>query len=249
MRIDFSTSAGSRLENQDNAFILNAFSSVPYAEQQNSFDFRTRVPNEKPLLLGVLDGVGGGHINGAILSQLAAQTMHNAFCFGSFQLPGLAQQLRCAALCANEQVRSACGGSHLGGTTLCAAAIWKNQGLLVALGDSPAYLLQGRVLRPLYTPQNLWHQKISEGQKASPADASHLLAYLGMEPAEANQNLVIRPFSFQKGDCLLLCSDGLALNRRLLGFALRCHASAKALADTSRFKKSSDNTTVMIVRF
>lgn len=249
MRIDFSTRAGSRLENQDNAFILNAFSSIPYAKYPDSFDFHTRVPNEKPMLLGVLDGVGGGHINGAVLSQLAAQTMHNAFCFGAFQSPSLAHQLRFAALCANEQVRSVCGGSHLGGTTLCAAAIWKNQGLLIALGDSPAYLLQGRVLRPLYTPQNLWHQKISEGQKASPADSSHLLAYLGMEPAEANQNLVIQPFQFQKGDCLLLCSDGFAVNQSLLGFALRCHVSAKTLANTSRFKKNSDNTTVMIVRF
>ena len=97
------------------------------------------------------------------------------------------------------------------GTTLTAAAVRGDKITVVHIGDSRAYLFNKDGIRQLTEDHSLVGQLVRDGQ-ITPEEARHhprrniLLKAVGQEPLV---EVFMAETTWQKGDYLLLCSDGL----------------------------------------
>ncbi len=98
------------------------------------------------------------------------------------------------------------------GTTLTAAAIFRDQIALVAnVGDSRAYLMREQVLHQITRDHSLVARMV-EQNRLSPAEARnhpHSNILLRTVGTERNVDIDIFTVELEKGDRLLLCTDGL----------------------------------------
>ena len=98
------------------------------------------------------------------------------------------------------------------GTTLTAAAVYKDQLALVAnVGDSRAYLMREQVLHQITRDHSLVARMV-EQNRLSPEEARnhpHSNILLRTVGTERNVDIDIFTVELEKGDRLLLCSDGL----------------------------------------
>ncbi|MCC6267983.1 MAG: serine/threonine-protein phosphatase, partial [Dehalococcoidia bacterium] len=159
-------------------------------------------------LLVVADGMGG-HSHGEVASRLAIETLAQFIQYGSWTDP--MDALRQAFALANDRVHSQ--GEDMG-TTLTAVLFaeatrqywWAN------VGDSRAYLLDGATLSQLSHDHSEIQVRVDAGQltqeEARLAKGRNvLLKAIGPSPrVEAD---VEGPFELQRGQRLMLCSDGL----------------------------------------
>ena len=98
------------------------------------------------------------------------------------------------------------------GTTLTAAAIYRNEIALVAnVGDSRAYLMREQVLHQITRDHSLVARMV-EQNRLSPAEARnhpHSNILLRTVGTERDVDIDIFTVELEKGDRLLLCTDGL----------------------------------------
>jgi serine/threonine protein phosphatase PrpC len=173
---------------------------------------RARERNEdaylsSPPLYAVADGMGG-HRGGNVASSLALRVLSEIAQPGNSEQ--LSEQVREANRAILEQARSDRTLSGMG-TTITAVFMDDGAVHLAHVGDSRAYLLRGGEFQLLTEDHTLVHRMVQEG-KISPEEAEHhpqrsiLIRALGVEdPVEVDEF----PITVQKGDRLLLCSDGL----------------------------------------
>jgi serine/threonine protein phosphatase PrpC len=156
----------------------------------------------------VADGMGG-HPGGEIAANVAAGVIPAVFTGQS------EDELEAAVRAANWAIRDrAIGQSGLEGmgTTICAAGLLANGHLaLVNVGDSRAYLWHEGALRQLTKDHSVTTELIERGELQEEEAAQHpyygvLTRALGVAP---DVEIDRRTVAVEKGDRVVLCSDGL----------------------------------------
>ncbi len=156
----------------------------------------------------VADGMGG-HPGGEIAANVAAGVIPAVFKGQS------EDELEAAVRAANWAIRDrAVGQSGLEGmgTTICAAGLLvSGQLALVNVGDSRAYLWREGALRQLTRDHSVTAELIERGELRNEEAAQHpfhgvLTRALGVA---SDVDIDLRTVAVEKGDRLVLCSDGL----------------------------------------
>lgn len=132
-----------------------------------------------------------------------------------------------------------------GGCTLCAVSVCANGEVeWVSAGDSGIWLLHSGKLSLINHPlDNQYYSHKALGLPADPRrEKSILLNYLGATDAELHTG----SFSLHHGDTLVLCTDGVELEKTLSRFLLKLNGSADQLCAISN---ASDNATAVLIRF
>ena len=144
------------------------------------------------------------------------------------------------------------------GTTLTVAGALGNDLIIGHVGDSRAYLLRGSELRQLTTDHTLAQALIDAGvaNRDDPASRSmrHVLtAAVGSLGQEVDPQ--VQRFKLQRGDQLLLCTDGLTetVEDSTIASVMRKAKSPQRacqdLVDLALAGGGSDNVTVVLARF
>ncbi len=188
-----------------------------FVRRENEDSYVLCIPDDEDLLerKGVLvivaDGVGGGP-GGKRASSMAVELIRD--CYYRQQNEDKLKALQECLKAANLHIYQEAGRDRLlrGMATTCTAfVICKTEGFLCHAGDSRAYLLRGRELRLISQDHTLVNELVAEGIITPEEGRVHpnrniILKALGsasqLEPDASCLDL-------QRGDTLLLCSDGL----------------------------------------
>ena len=128
-----------------------------------------------------------------------------------------------------------------GGCTLCAVSVSDGEVEWVSAGDSSIWLLhRGKLTLVNHPLDNRYCSHKALGLPADPREKSVLLNHLGAADAELHTG----NFSFQHGDTLVLCTDGVDLEKALSRFLLKLNGSADQLCTISN---ASDNATAIVI--
>ena len=191
---------GTRERQEDSFAVLNA-ANPTQLERQGLFAV-------------VCDGMGG-MADGKLASQRAVEYFAELFQTRPQDLP-ISQWMESCAHTISDHVFHQFSGAS--GTTLVAVHILGNALHWVSVGDSAIFLLrEGGVfqlnrehtfLNELYA-RELEEEVIRKERAEQDEDARRLTSFVGIDHLrEVDQSL--RPLSLKKGDCLLLCSDGVS---------------------------------------
>ena len=188
-------------------------------------------------LFAVFDGLGGEE-HGELASAMAAENLgryHGTF--GSFY----DQYLNETNQMITEKLQK---GKANTGTTVAAVAIRGREAVVVNLGDSRVYLIQGNTIRQLSTDHSefatmLRYGVVRKEEYYSSPLRSHLTRYLGMQSDGLLEPGVVRTF-FNPGVCGSLTDEEMLASIREERTAE--HLVRKALTAGSR-----DNVTAILV--
>ncbi len=187
--------------------------------------FQRRGRRKTPALLAVLSDGIGGHRAGEVAADLAVEQISAYVAASPEDLPP-AELLQGAVETASQAIyqHASAAPDRLGMGATCAVAYIIGSRLFAAnVGDSRIYLHRGGKLRQLsvdhtWIQEALDHGVLSEDQVRGHPNAHVIRRFLGSpQPPQAAicQSLEGRPASgedgilLEKGDILLLCSDGL----------------------------------------
>lgn len=227
--------------------VYAARTNVGCVREHNEDSFIARTP-----LFVVADGMGG-HEAGEVASEIAINTMlEHAPCKadGDKLIAAVKAANRAILLAAAEGV-----GRPGMGTTITAAQLFDDQLLIAQVGDSRAYLLHEghlqRVTRDHSLVADLVEQgRITEEEARVHPQRSVITRALGSDPHVEPDLYILR---VEKGDRLLLCSDGLsgmvtdAEIEALLREQPNPQACCDALVDEALAGGGLDNVTVVVV--
>lgn len=161
----------------------------------------------------VADGMGG-HEGGQEASRIAVETIREIFadtCEGDPQ-----SLLRAGFLAAHERILRYADGHpelHGMGTTATAIALVEDQLFYAHVGDSRLYLVRGANISRL-THDHSYVGRLVENGVISSAEAEthpqrHILTAALGAGEEVSPETPSQPIALQKGDVLVLCTDGL----------------------------------------
>lgn len=205
-------------------------------------------------LVAVSDGMGG-HLAGDAASALCLQVLREVTASFTAQPPDI---LSTAYEKANEAVLSAARedvNKADMGATLVSALLYPDHFVTANTGDSRLYLLEQGQLRQI-THDHSYVQELVRMGVITPEQAMHhpkrnlITRCIGSEKDFEPDLFYIR---WQKGDKILLCSDGLSgvLAREALEEVLRQKGEpqkiCKKLVDLAYRKGSTDNITALVV--
>lgn len=143
------------------------------------------------------------------------------------------------------------------GTTVTAAGVIGDDLYLAQIGDSRAYVVRGGVAHQLTKDQSLMQRLVDAGElteeEAEQSERRNIiLQALG---PDAQVKVDLTHHSLQRGDTLLVCSDGLstAVRKSELAALAAAHAEPQALCaalvDLANARGGLDNITVIAARF
>lgn len=229
-----------RINNEDGAVI--SFAEDPL--QKN-----------KGCLLALADGMGG-HNSGEVASEIALTVFTDAY-FN--QRGNICKSLKYALKKANQAVfdASLSDPQYAGmGTTITAVVIRGSSIFLAHVGDSRAYVLGKDSFLRLSKDQTVVQQLVDMGQITEDQAASHpernvLLSALGTKPL-VNGDVLKADISFDTGNTLLLCSDGLydlvadEDITAIISASENISAAADRLVAEAKKRGGHDNITVLL---
>ncbi|RLQ95929.1 Stp1/IreP family PP2C-type Ser/Thr phosphatase [Falsibacillus albus] len=216
---------------------------------------------ENDLLAVVADGMGG-HNAGDVASEMTKEKISELWSQSSkVNAPSEAESwLTDQVKVINRHIyehanqNPDCEGM---GTTLVAAICHERFVTIAHIGDSRVYILNDLGLQQLTSDHSLVNELVRLGQ-ISKEDAEHhprkhwILKSLGTEP---NVEADIKTITFEEGDILLLCSDGLSnkLSEGEMGQILQESISLEEKADRmiglANEYGGEDNITLVIVEY
>lgn len=131
-----------------------------------------------------------------------------------------------------------------GGCTLCAVSVCANGEVeWVSAGDSGIWLAhRGKFTLINHPLDNRYYFHKALGLPADSREKNILLNYMGATDTELHAG----HFRLQHGDTLVLCTDGVELEKTLSRFLLKLNGSADQLCAISN---ASDNATAVLIRF
>lgn len=208
----------------------------------------------------VADGMGG-HKAGDIASSMAIeliesqlQTIHTGMTVEQFE-----RTIKQAVVYANDKVYEFASRQdkfHGMGTTVVVALATREMIMLAHIGDSRAYLAHKQNIRQLTEDHSLVNELIKSGQISSEEAIRHprrnvLTRALGTEP---NVDVDFNQWLWQKGDILLLCTDGLSglvfpdtMSTILQNKQLSLQQKADGLVERALQAGGDDNVTVALL--
>ena len=128
-----------------------------------------------------------------------------------------------------------------GGCTLCAVSVSNGEVEWVSAGDSSIWLVHRGKLTLINPLDNRFYSHKALGLPAVSREKSILLNYLGAADADLHNG----SFFLHHGDTLVLCTDGVDLEKTLSRFLLKLNGSADQLCTISN---ASDNATAVVIR-
>jgi serine/threonine protein phosphatase PrpC len=217
-------------------------------------------------LLVVADGMGG-MAGGEIASGLAVEmiswyvtrTMPWFYRYQDGREEELEAELRVAVEACQKGVSDAAAGSRFTkmGTTLTMAYVLWPRVYVVHAGDSRCYLLRNESIHQMTRDHTLAQRAIEAGfltpEQAVKSPLNHTL-WNCIGGATAGVTPDIYRATLERGDHLLLCTDGLTRGvseeeiGRLVREAETPEAAARALVDAANDAGGDDNTTVVVAR-
>jgi serine/threonine protein phosphatase PrpC len=212
----------------------------------------------KGSLFIVADGMGG-HRGGEIASQLAVDTILDAYYASGESDPAKALDL--AFKKANEAIieKSQNDVSLYGmGTTCTALVVRKGEGFFAHVGDSRAYLFRGEELKQLTEDHSLVGEMVRSGILTDEEARTHPRRNVITRSIGTHEELAVEfskvPLPLVDGDVFVLCSDGLTslVGQGELKAVLASNpprAACEALVDLANEHGGKDNVTVQIVKF
>ena len=213
---------------------------------------------EKLLIAVVCDGMGGAE-GGQIASSVAVETFMKEM-RALIRADMTAEQLReLASFCvaqANTAVyqRSLEGEDCRGmGTTLVSAVAGENGTIVCNVGDSRAYLLRNGGISRITHDHSVVQTLVESGNITAEEARTHPRRNVITRALGVDENVPSDSFAprFQRGDILLLCSDGLTnmLTDNEIFLAAREHRDplslGRALMQAALERGARDNVTVI----
>lgn len=227
---------------------------------QNQDDYCILKLGRDQLLVMVCDGMGGAR-SGNIASSMAVDVFSGEVkrtVRSNMRQDRIDAMLKTALEMANKAVNEQ---SHLSeeykgmGTTLVAAFFQKDRLTVANVGDSRAYYFNHDGVRIITTDHSLVEMMVQRGELTREAAKNHpgknlITRAVGTERAVECD---LYHLSLSKGDCVLLCSDGLSnlLSDQELLFEVAhgVHKSdcCQRLMNIANFRGSPDNVTIVLV--
>jgi protein phosphatase len=226
---------------------------------------------ERGVVLVVSDGMGGA-LAGDVASRMAVETVRDML------VEDEAEQTQVRGVGANSDlpladvVYNATGYANYAihrrgledarcsgmGATLTAAAVAGDSLDLVQVGDSRAYVIRGDQIKLATKDQSLVQQLVDARQITEEDAETHMFRNVILQALGAQSDL--RPVQsrvrLQRGDVVLLCSDG--LSGKLRAEEMReivaeaggdLAAACRRLVDEANERGGEDNITVVLARF
>ena len=208
-----------------------------------------------PDLFVVADGMGG-HNAGDLASRLAVETMVDYI--GNCEKKRIVQTLAEAVDAANKTVyaRSITDRELYGmGTTVVACCVDQESLYLVNVGDSRLYLIRDDIYQ-ITRDHSLVEEMVRMGQITREEARVHpernvITRAVGMKD-QAKPDMM--DVGLQKGDIILLCSDGLTTmvsDRQIYDIVMECNTPEEAairLKDTANENGGTDNISVILIK-
>lgn len=212
----------------------------------------------------VSDGMGG-HRGGEIASKIVTEDLPVMIEIGLDKLkvgtPAairslLKKTIREQSRQLNLEQTSETGFKDMG-ATLVVALLRKDRAYIANLGDSRIYRFRKRRLVQLTKDHSIVSELLDKG-KIKPEEAQNheaqgvITHYVGMEDKARPH---IRSFQLKKGDCILLCTDGLtdSIDDKAIAAILSkkqdCTQTSQALIDAANAAGGQDNITVVITEW
>lgn len=219
---------------------------------------------ERGMLYLVADGMGGAAA-GELASEMAAVEIHRHM-VETWRIDRdstserFTQRLRESVERANQLLHNYARENpevRGMGTTVTVAGVWRDRLYLAQIGDSRGYLVRDGEARQLTRDQSLTQRLVEVGELTEEeAEASErrniILQALGPDP---RVNVDLSWQSLQRGDVLIICSDGLStvVRRDDIATAVRempdIERLAQNLVSLANERGGPDNITVVVVRF
>lgn len=216
------------------------------------------------LLFLVADGMGGAAA-GELASEMAAVEIHRQMLHGWAALPlgteeAFAANLRRAVEAANGSLHSY-ASEHPEvrgmGTTATVAGVWRDRLYLAQIGDSRGYLIRNGEASQLTRDQSLTQRLVEVGELTEEeAEASErrniILQALGPDP---KVKVDLSWQTLQRGDVLIICSDGLSgvVRRDDIAAVVATEPDVERvgnhLVSLANERGGPDNITIVVVRF
>jgi protein phosphatase len=269
-----------RQGNEDNFLVLDLATGKSWTASDHKNEppdgLRRFEVGDKGAVLVVSDGMGGA-LAGDVASRMAVETVremlveedtHQAEAQqsasqsdgGEQQLP-LVDAVRNATGYANYAIHRKsiedprCSGM---GATLTASALSGDAVELLQVGDSRAYLIRGGEIKLVTKDQSLVQQLVDVGQITEEDAETHMFRNVILQALGAQSDLspVTSRVRLQRGDILLLCSDGLSGKLRaeemreiVSGAGGDLAAACDQLVAEANARGGEDNITVVLARF
>ncbi|MGN0034985.1 MAG: Stp1/IreP family PP2C-type Ser/Thr phosphatase, partial [Coriobacteriales bacterium] len=206
----------------------------------------------RPPLFAVADGMGG-HEAGEIASEIAIETLVS-------QAPPTpdAKELGNAVVAANHAVMAASAngiGKPGMGTTLTAAILKGDELAIAQVGDSRAYLLHAGQLQQLTRDHSYVADLVEQGEITEEEARWHPQRSVITRALGGDENMVpdLYELNVERGDRLLLCSDGLygMVTDERMQAILEEHPDPQeatdALVEEAKLEGGHDNITAVVV--
>jgi len=260
-----------RQGNEDNFLVLDLASAESWSGSDHKKElpqhFRRIEVGDEGLVLIVSDGMGGA-LAGDVASRMAVESVREMLTEddahktdGQGAQVSLVECLRNATGYANYAIHRKsiedprCSGM---GATLTAAAIAGQAMDFVQVGDSRAYVIRGEEIKMATKDQSLVQQLVDVGQITEEDAETHMFRNVILQAlgAQSDLNPVLSRVRLQRGDIMLLCSDGLSGKMRaeeMLQIVAESKgdlaAACDALVKEANKRGGEDNITVILARF
>ncbi len=269
------TDSGNERPTNEDQFLVAKLERAVVLEQSGfdgiSPERPTRITDERPArLLMVADGMGG-HESGEVASSVVVDAMaHYAFSMmpwldataGRGEATG--DDLKSAVEHARQRISQVAERKHLSpdlGTTLTMAYVAWPTLHLVHVGDSRAYLHRGGELFRLTRDHNLAEEmvrrKVLTEEQARASQFTRLLTN-AVAGSNASIEVELHQLTLERGDLLLLCTDGLysevedddiAVRLENVTTARLVEPCVRALIAAAKDAGARDNVTAILARF
>ena len=223
-----------------------------------SFEWKKRTVENGGILLAVADGMGGAKA-GEIASRTAIGLLGKKLFAerdGQTEQTALREQIRSINLEIKRLAEN--NPKYAGmGTTLTAVLVSGSQAQIGQIGDSRAYLYRRRLLSRLTKDQS-WVQvmvdagALTQEQAEISPQKNVILSAIGVDK---EIDPVIREVDIERGDYLLLCSDGLTNMVRedeisdILAKGMSLSETCRLLVDFAQLRGGTDNISVILAQF
>ncbi len=260
-----------RRGNEDNYLLLSVADAKTWTSSQDANDFIVESQkfevNADGVILAVSDGMGGA-LAGEVASKMAVDTISRVFLdedpektlTPDIDDSSLVGKLYEATLYANHLIhqKGRADAQFAGmGATFTSVGITPEAIDLIQVGDSRTYLIRGEQIHQITKDQSLVQQLI-DAQQILPEEAeTHTLKNVILQALGAQKE--IYPVSSrlipQRGDILLLCSDGLSnkINASAMQKIVRNNINQLQIAAAELIKKANinggeDNITLILAK-